>query len=221
MNDLFTNKHIGAALYFTDLGHYIFKAKTDGDRTITKSLAEPGVSAAFSHREFDSGWLYPGVVRAGHGKQGDWFVYFHEPTIRKIAIVGKTLAVPEIPLPATVMLQYGRSTFMFCLGNKTEFDPKAEAWHAPFANIELTGRICWGKNMAPKAEPAKALEIWRRFFESMFNNDLTNNKSKSHEGNINELLVKLDKKKTYPYSDLLIMGRNIGSIIERIVMEER
>lgn len=223
MSDLLENKHILAALYFTDLGHYLFKSKQRDGSISIKSLDEPTVAAAFSHCGFDSGWMSEGIVRTGISIKGGWYVYFQAPRIETIQIEGRgkePAAYVKVPVPATVMLQYGKESFLFCLGSMQIFDPKAEAFHAPFANIYEDGRICWGKNR-PKTNGPKDGWVWKLFFMSPFNQDLANRKSKKYPENINQMLKNLDGKKKYPIADLISFNKNIGTVIDRIIKEER
>ncbi len=225
IDSLFTNEHILAALYFTDMGHYIFKRKTPQGGVTSKFLQEPAVAAAFSHKQMDSGWLPDGIVRVGTGKKGPWYVYavgprnvsitIKEPRARKKGSSPKQGTV-TIPIPTTVLVQMGKESFLFALKTPA-FDPKAQVYEAPFPNVHSNGVICWGTNAKPKADPWKAKETWERFFQSPFNSDLANHKSKKHPDSVIPLLRSLDGKRKYPLSDLVEAHSSIGNLINRML----
>jgi hypothetical protein len=163
-----------ATLYFLD-GHYLYKY-TDGRGVAhAKFVTAPDLAAAFSGAEQDSGWLPAGVVRAGHGPRGPWFVY--SAPAQKVALQIEGEAQPlQVPIPRTVLLGVGQTYYLWALAAKV-FGPDAAACKAPFPNVYSDGRICWGTNLPPAADPQKARQAWELFFATPFNRHLVDGKS--------------------------------------------
>ncbi|EKD88633.1 MAG: hypothetical protein ACD_34C00421G0002 [uncultured bacterium] len=140
MTDLFDSPHITGALYFTDQGHYLFKYKAlnpwgshaEENHTITKSIREPEVAAAFSHIGSDSGYLQEGVIRVGNNSKGAWFVFIRKPA--KCSIEVADTGKITMPAPLLVFIGAAGSYYVFALAKKT-FSPDATAYQAPFPNV--------------------------------------------------------------------------------------
>jgi hypothetical protein len=68
LNDsTFTDMQAEAALYFLPQGHYLFCWQEEAGLTGSKFVTVDDLAAAFSNSERDTGWLAPGIVRAGYG----------------------------------------------------------------------------------------------------------------------------------------------------------
>lgn len=225
--DLFSNSHITGALYFTDLGHYIFKYKdmnswqtsAEDKVTVTKSLREPEVAAAFSHKGSDSGYLNDGVIRVGNNSKGRWFVFIRKPFRCSFEIIGSGKVT--MPAPLLVLVGAANQFSLFALAVKA-FNPEAMAFYAPFPNVNSTGWICWGtSNSAPKVDPGKADQVMDLFFKSPFNNDLSGGKSKAFGNDIKLKYPSIEGKDQYPVKDLVKMNRTIDRVIADLIDERR
>lgn len=227
MTDLFNSPHITGALYFTDQGHYLFKYKetnmwqshTEENHVITKSIREPEVAAAFSHKGSDSGYLQEGVIRVGNNSKGAWFVFIRKPAKCNIEVAGTGKLT--VPAPLLVFIAAEGLFYVFALAKK-EFSPEAIAYNAPFPNVNSTGWICWGtENGNPKVAPNKANQVVDLFFKSPFNNDLNNGKSKKFPDDIKGQLAMINGLDKYPTKDLVATHYTIGRIIEDHIQERR
>ncbi len=225
MTDLFRSSHVTAALYFTDQGHYLFKYKEmkawqdspADNHTISKSIREPEVAAAFSHIGSDSGYLQDGVIRVGNNSQGSWFVLVNKPAKYTIEIIGK--GKMTIPVPLLVLIGAKGLFNIYALATK-DFSPDAVAFHAPFPNVNSTGWICWGTgNKLPKVAANKANEVIDLFLKSPFNYDLKNGKSKSCSDDITKKYPLITNKDQYPVKDMVSMNRSIGRIIDEHIQD--
>lgn len=214
-NDIFSNSHIKAAVYITDQGHYLFQCK-EGEGSSLKTLREADVRTAFSRKGTDSGWLQPGVIRAGFSTRGPWYVYYHEPMVRSISIIG--IGKVMVPVPALLMVGQEKQIEIFAVKRLEFKDPgKTLLWHAPFPNVYDDGRICWGKNKIPAVDASKAEKIYDLFFTSPFNADLKGGKSIKYKEDVRLMLQEVDFKGEYPLKDLVrYRGYQTGTLEQRL-----
>lgn len=230
----------GAALYFTRQGHYIFQHEHDG-QVLTKCLSARDVAAAFGERDEDTGWLPAGILRAGYGKNGVWYVYQHAPTIVTIRLTqedsgGSKAAEQElrIPVPGTLMVGIGATYYLFCWhGVSSPGAPAAGAqldlagalFRAPFPNVNTNGNICFGRNPlavtgAREATPEAAQHVWELFFATPFNADLTNGKCKTFPKDVRKLLRRLDGAEIFPQDELIVHEKTLKDYVERLIERE-
>jgi hypothetical protein len=217
MNDLFSNSHVSAAVYFTDQGHYIFKYKSH-DRLITKNLRAQEVSSAFTLETMDSGWITPGIQRTGFNSQGDWFVYYM-PACRLNLYLDESGTRWCVPIPPTVLIGVKKTIYLFAMAG-TSFDPKGKVYTAPFPNIHSDGKVCWGKNQAPQVDPKKAKDAWFLFFNTPFNGDLAADKCKKFPKDVRDYLKFLAGKQTYPTNTMRVCYASLDGLVERLVVKQ-
>lgn len=198
-----------AALFFLDSGHYLFRRVEDGKET-SKFVTSVDVAAAFSMKEIDTGWLPAGIVRCGQNANGPWFIYSTPPQkvkiiLEKAAANGDDISL-VVPAPRLVLLGCGNSYWLAAMRER-HFDADAEILEAPFPNVYLGGNICWGSSTPPEAQPENARKVWDLFFESHFNGDLKEKKSKKYPKDIRSQLAALDGRqaRVYPTLDLCSM----------------
>lgn len=201
-----------AALYFLPQGHYLFRWREESGLSGSKFVTPDDLQAAFSRSERDTGWLSPGIVRAGYGKQGEWFV-LHSPP-QKLTIHLLEMGTVAIPTPALILAGVARSYYLWALAEP--FSPQAHLYEAPFPNIHNDGKVCWGNNTPPQASPATAHAAWRLFFESPFNNHLVQGKTRRHAEDVRKLLAHLDGKGKFPTRELTGLRGSLQSTIERL-----
>lgn len=201
-----------AALYFLPQGHYLFRWWEQSGLSGAKFVTSDDLQAAFTNSERDTGWLAPGIVRAGYGKNGEWFVLFTPP--QKITLHLLEIGTLTIPAPALVLVGAGRSYYLWALAEP--FSPQARAFDAPFPNVHVGGQICWGNNTPPLASPATAQAAWKLFFESPFNNHLAQGKTRRHAEDVRQLLLRLNGKHKFPTRELASSSGTLASSIERL-----
>lgn len=214
-SDLLDNPHVKAAVYFTDLGHFLFKYKKD-EGFISKSLRTREVSAAFTLEGEDSGWIKAGIQRVGFNALGDWFVYFM-PGCKVTVTLGKSEAI-TVPIPSTLLVGVNQAHYLLAVKGKT-FDPMGQLFHAPFPNVHPDGKICWGKNEKPKVEANSAEAVWSLFFNSPFNGDLVQNKSKKFQEDVRKQLKALVGESTFPVKSLVQKENQIDGWLRRKIEE--
>lgn len=213
MNDYFDNSHVQVAVYITDQGQYVVKAKDNRGAVTVKTVREPEVRAAFTRQGNDSGWLCPGIIRAGNNEQGKWYAYFHAACLVSISIqkMGKLL----VPMPATMLVANSGGFRIFALA----VDSPARAMNAklfqmPTPNVHGSGSICWGKNDTPKVDPMTAEKVWELFFRSPFNADLVDGKSVKYPKDVRLMLQELDLKDKYPVKDLKAANDTLRRLLQ-------
>ena len=201
---------VEAELYFLPAGHFLFRANT-GNGVQSKFVTIQDVSAAFTGAELDTGWLPPGLVRAGYCKHGAYAVYAVPPQVVSIALAQdgtNDLQTLTLPIPSTLMVGIETAYYLAALAG-AEFSPEAALFHPPFPNVHADGKICWGGNAPKRAKPDYMPEAWRLFFGTPFNNHLVEGKSREHNADIRLRLLALAEGKPrarYPLKDLV--GRN-------------
>ena len=204
-----------AALFFLDGGHYLFRFLEDG-KEASKFVTAPDVAAAFSLKEIDTGWLPAGIVRCGQNAAGPWFVYSTPAQKVKISL-DEGIRI-TVPVPRLLLVGRGGSYWLAAMHAK-HFDPEAPVFEAPFPNVYLGGRICWGTSSPPEARPENAHLVWDLFFESSFNADLKEKKSKAHPKDVRDKLRELDRNqaRSYPVNDLSAINRSAEDWSEQII----
>jgi PRTRC genetic system protein B len=203
-----------AALYFLPQGHYLFRWRDESGLTGSKFVTADDLAAAFANSERDTGWLAPGIVRAGYSRQGDWFVLVqppHKETIRLLDVGPIT-----IPIPMLVLAGAGRSYYLWAAKEEGAFSPSCLIFDAPFPNVHAGGQICWGNNTPPNASPRNAGQAWELFFRSPFNGHLANGKTRRHKDDVRKLLAGLDGKRRFPVGQLAAPRGTLESNINRL-----
>jgi hypothetical protein len=202
-----------AALYFLD-GTFLFRSRERSGWS-TKFVTINDVKAAFTGTEQDSGWLPAGVVRAGAGRHGPWFVYSTPTQKVTISFDGEAETI-KIPLPRTVLFGVGATYYLWVMEG-AHFNQKSAAYAAPFPNVHADGKICWGASTPPRADPEKARFVWDLFFSTPFNGHLIDKKSKAFPADVRLQLRALAGKKEYPTGDLIPTQTEIHYLIERFI----
>ena len=202
-----------AALYFLPQGHYLFRWRDESGVSGSKFVTADDLQAAFTNSEHDTGWISPGIVRAGYGKNGEWFVLYAPP--QKITIHLLEVDTLTIPVPALVLAGTGRSYYLWALAEP--FSPHSNVFDAPFPNVQSGGQICWGNNTPPLASPATAQSAWKLFFGSPFNSHLVQGKTRRHAEDVRKLLVQLNGKSKFPLRELAASRGTLTSNLERLL----
>ena len=82
------------------------------------------------------------------------------------------------------------------------------------------GSICFGENSVPHCSPENIMQVWQLFWDSAFNQDSVQGKSKSYPENVRSHLQQLhnNKSKRDPTRDLVPWGnKTITTAIEQII----
>jgi PRTRC genetic system protein B len=206
------------ALYFMD-GHFLLREMDHNDIETYKFLRAADVNAAFSLRDYDSGWLPAGVVRTGANAQGAWTVYSVPARMQNLWLGDRLISVP---LPRLVMLTTGGGSYLWALKTR-DFERDAQAWRAPLPNVYIDGGICWGANPQPKGDPDQVRKAFTLFFEAPFNAHLVDGKSATWKSDVRQLLDGLagKGKKVFPEKELIPDRRKIDDCIQSHIEVKR
>jgi hypothetical protein len=204
-----------ASLHFLESGHYLFRY-TEEDREASKFVTAPDVAAAFSMKEIDSGWLPAGIVRCGQNAAGPWFVY--STPAQKVKISLDEGIWITVPAPRLALIGSGNTYYLAAIRAK-RFEGNVMVYHAPFPNVYADGRICWGTNTPPEAQPENARQAWDLFFESPFNGDLVGQKSNTYSKDVRGQLRELEVRqaRNYPGDDLLSMNIDVLRLAQKVI----
>jgi PRTRC genetic system protein B len=203
-----------AALCF--IGEQYWLSYFDGERQGGKFLSPAAVRSAFRNETIDSGWLPVGVSRVGEGNRGKWMVRYLPPMHYALMITGRKRPL-QLPMPALVWFGINHNYYIWAMkGNR--LNPKDALYHAPVANVNSSGLICFGQNAHPDVAKGGFEQTWKTFWDAPFNDHQDGGKSKSHPKNINAKLIGLAKAKakSYPEGDLMPAGFTLDAAIERL-----
>jgi hypothetical protein len=216
-------KGADAALCFIHDQFYL-KYINDGAQ-VGKFLSAASVKAAFSGSAEDSGWLPENVKRCGNGSRGRWMLGYYAPAIYTVKLdlpnLAKKYKAIKVPMPALVWFGIGHNYYIFAMkGNR--FDAKGAIYHAPLANVNGHGLICFGKNQHPAVDKGGFEKTWLTFWDAPFNDDHSGGKSKgAPASSINLKLIELHKAKaaTYPANDLVAIG-SLEKAVQRLTVRD-
>lgn len=202
-------------------GQYLLELH-QGARQTFKLLTPAAVAEAFSGRTQDSGWLPPGVVRAGDSLKGPFVVAFRPPSRQALLVQHTSATRPRrltVPLPGLVLAGQATQWWIWAV-KESAFTPTARLHATPLPNVFEDGAICWGANGPPAATAANVAAVWDLFFASPFNDHLAQRRVQGH-GDVRPFLRELAGQKTGSFPpDLLIpyaAGATVAVACERFV----
>lgn len=202
-----------AALFFLE-GHYQLNYRTgDGSIEKTKFLSPAQIGKAFSAREkYDSGWIRANILRFAEEKKTFKILSFLPAGKRRIFITDPrsaderetteaSTADPilelDVPLPTLLLVGLGQKYLLWATLDET-INENTKICYAPFPNLDSSGSICFGGNVAPECRLDTIETVWRLILDSPFNNHQTANRTKSHPEDARKLLLAINGKKTFP-----------------------
>lgn len=165
------------------------------------------VAAAFAGAPMSTGLLPPGCVfytrRGGRERIG---VYL-PPQVRALTVTAKGEHTTfQVPLPGFIFTGWGSEYNIYAV---SEYPARqlAMLYHAPVSNVYENGRICTGDVSFPACASDTVHQAVGLFFESNFNFDLSNGKSRKYDCVV-EMWRDLDKARAqeYPLDDLFRSG---------------
>lgn len=113
----------------------------------------------------------------------------------------------QVPMPGVVWVGKGVNYQLYAVKDEWPTD-STELFNAPCPNV--SSGICRGSVDFPQASAETIWAALRLFFESDFNNHLSNGKSKAHQGNILRAWEALAGAETWPIEDLVSVGVTLG-----------
>lgn len=202
---------IDAALLFLGSDEtFAFYWRERHDQPCCKLLSADEVRAAFASMPFESGWLPPRTLRFGIDKTGAlWLSMFIPPAHYELSIMDHDLGESRItiPLPGFVFTGCGQRYWIWAVKDR-EVSPHSKLFHAPLPNVRSNGSICFGTNRVPEANSSTILQAFSLFLASPFTGHASNQKSRSHPGDIRFFLKDLAAQQVaeFPLEDLVGMA---------------
>lgn len=124
--------------------------------------------------------------------------YFVPAQKRELKFGNETLVIPT---PGLIFMTEGDSHNVYAV-KESEIRAETKLFNAPFPNVHRDGSICTGNAVFPD-NGNNMKGVVSAFFESKFNHDLVQDKSKMHPTNIVCLLKKIIGAEEYPSADLI------------------
>lgn len=212
-----------AALYFLE-GNYQFNYR-EGSVERTKFLTPAQIGRAFAVKDvFDSGWIVQSVLRfallakkrhkilsilpAGRRKI---FITDPRPADERAETTQERILELEIPLPTLVLLGCGQKYYLWATLEKT-ITQRTKICAAPFPNLDKSGGICFGSNIAPECRLETIESVWQMIFDSPFNNHQTNNRTLTHKTDARKFLLEINGKKSFPKNALIKTEHTVSNL---------
>ena len=160
--------------------------------------------------QFSTGLILPGTIYYGKSSKEEKCVIVVRKQRREIRIkmAGKQTLTLNVPMPNMVFWGVGRKYSMAAIKDDT---PTADSklYNAPVPNVHAgSNSICQGNSKFPACSISNIRKAETMFWESYFNEDLSNDKSKSYKGSVIDLLKNIKDSKTFPVSELVSGNRD-------------
>jgi hypothetical protein len=219
-----------AALFFLE-GNYQLNY-LEGSVEKTKFLTPAQIGKAFAVKDvFDSGWLAANnVLRfALLARKRHKILSVLPAGIRKILVTDPRpanerettggIADPVleliVPLPTLLFVGCGQKYYLWATLDKY-VTPQSRLFAAPFPNLDSSGTICFGSNIAPECRLETIDEVWRVIFESPFNSHQKEDRCQTHKKDVRQFLLSLNGKKSYPKKALIKTEYSVGRLWEAV-----
>jgi PRTRC genetic system protein B len=199
-------------------GQLVWHSRTKrGDQY--KFVSRAAVLQALQAGAVDSGWLAPGVVRAGQTARGG-FALMIAPSGRLTIPVerskGSGVEDLALHLPALAFLGHGKRYYVWAL-KSTAKPAGAQVYRAPLPNVFDDGGICWGTNTPPPASGTTLPEAWRLFLSAPFNGHAASGKVRGERGDVRSLLRELARTRAKFPPDVLLPFRDYDNTLDAVV----
>jgi len=182
-----------------------------GEAVSAYEISPEALAVAFSGLPLTSG-LLPADCLFYRREDGEESIGIYVPPQRRKMNV-KSEGFPDvfdIVLPGLVFAGKGYDYWLWAVAKRptTEGD---DLFHAPLPNVAETGRICWGNTDQPLCSRTTIHAALALFFESVFNLDFANGKSRAHPDNVLRQWQALSGAEAYPVDDLLMKAK-VGEV---------
>ncbi len=219
-----------AALFFLE-GHYQLSYRA-GKVAKKKFLTPSQIAKAFAVKDvFDSGWIYRNVLRfALLAKKTNKILSVLPAGQQKILIsdprpsgerevevtdTAETILELEVPLPTLLLVGIGQRYYLWATLDKI-VTQESKICPAPFPNLDNSGSICFGSNLAPECRLETVESVWRMIFDSPFNNHQSQNRCLTHKKDARKLWLELNGKKTFPKKALIKTEHTVAELWESV-----
>lgn len=180
----------------------VIRETYDDDGVISEVELSPlDVARALAGLNARTGLLPRNILFATQIGQ-DWRVgMYAEAATRRVSVLGHAYTIPTPPL---VFIGGPGLTYRLYALRETDWPtPKTALYHAPFPNLHANHALCRGNVSFPECTPDTIPQAINRFFDSEFNTDLANGKSRRFPRNVVEMWAALDGEPVWPVDDLL------------------
>ncbi len=166
------------------------------------------VTAALSGINVTAGPLPQGCLWVGR-RDGQEYVGVLVPAQVWSVSVTSEAETLKVPLPPLVFFGWGRNYGAYALKGNDWPDRHTSIYHAPCPNVSGQHGVCAGSAAFPVAGLSTIWQAVEVFFESGFNDHLSNGKSRKHGGSVLAMWRELHqaKAKKYPVKDLIYYGQ--------------
>lgn len=149
--------------------------------------------------------------RAGDGER---LAIYCEPQVWPVHVLAGERMRWLVPMPGLVWVGGGEKYELYAVKDSEWPGPETPLWVAPVPN--MGGNICHGNVEFPAAGAGTIWQALRLFFESDFNDHLSNDKSLAYRGSILEQWAKLHEAaaEIYPEDDLVGARMTLGKLME-------
>jgi PRTRC genetic system protein B len=193
--------------------HFPVLTTFDQGKATSQYVVDPtALAAALSDFPVNTGLLPPNTLFWGHQQSRRIGIYI-APQAHTVSVRNEQRAW-RVPLPGLVFIGQDYSYAVWALKDEPT-SPNIPVFHAPCPNVHPEG-VCRGNAPFPRADTAT---IWRAaevFFESRFNQDLSQGKSQEYPDNILERWRALAEAEAeaYPLEDLVPANLTLGRLID-------
>ncbi len=193
----------------------LFRTSYQDGRPVSFDEVSPlDVAAALSGLDVGAGILPRDVLfysRAGSGG----LVGVYLPPQRRILRLGSAAEPLTVPTPPLVFAGRDNNFYVYALAIGDWPTAETELCRAPFPNVYSGGRICRGTVKFPPCGLDTIHRAAALFFESNFNHDLSNGKSRRHPDDVTAMWRALHDEgdEVYLLDDLVAMGKTLGELL--------
>lgn len=198
----------------TDESCWLTRHNQKGKPYLTYPVAMDTLSAAFNAFSADTDLLPPDCLfwqnARGRARIGIWL----PPQRRELSFSDRKDGAKKItiPLPGFVFVGDGSRYYLYAAKERPAHR-NAMLYHAPLPNVNKDGRVCAGTVMFPECSAGTMTQAAVLFFESEFNQDLSDGKiSRQGRASLTDFLESSSSARAFPCNRLLSFGW-LGDVI--------
>lgn len=220
-----------AALFFLEGNYQLNYLEGGVERTKFLSPSQIGRAFTATKDEFDSGWLESRVLRFALGAKRRQKILSVLPAARRRIFItdprpederqtdsesgSDAILELEVPLPALLLVGCEQNYYLWAtLDNAVS--QKSKLCAAPFPNLDSSGAICFGKNLAPECRLDTIESVWRLILDSPFNGDRSENRCRTHQADARKFLFELNGKKSFPKNALIKTDHTVSELWQSV-----
>lgn len=175
------------------------------------------LASALGNLQVGTGLLPKGCVFWSKRGRKERLAIYIEPRVWPVS-VSREKRTWHVPLPGLIFLGHGREYQIYAVKEAPADDVRLALYTAPVPNMQTSGgrAICQGTAPFPVASSKTIWQAATVFFESGFNADLGQNKSRKYDKNILRMWRVLNRARAteYPLDDLVRSGLTLNHLLE-------